>query len=115
MTQEVSQKTKDEFIQECCILRILPNEVCLTIQLGNIVQFYIHRVGLHPVLESWDELRVLLINALTIAKSANSEKKPFHIRFAGGNVPVWLVMRIYSLCVYEADQIFYIGDCVIKV
>ena len=115
MTEQVSKETKDQFVRECTILRLLPNEVCLTIQLGNIIRFYTTRIGIHPVLESWDELRQLLMNAIEIAKRAKPEGKSFHIRFAGGQMPVWLVMRIYSLCVYEADALFYAGDCIIKI
>lgn len=115
MTQEVSQRTKDQFIRECTSLRILPSEVCLTIDFSKIVSFYTVRIGIQPVLESWEELRELLVNAISIGKKAKTEKMPFHIRFTGGSVPVWIVMRIYALCVYEADAMFYAGDCIIKI
>ena len=116
MTEKaIRPETIDQFLKECTIIRLLPNEVCLTINLGNIVQFYIKRIGIHPVLESWEELRQLLGCALQMAKKPKPENIPLHIRFAGGNMPVWLVMKIYSLCVYEADGLFYAGDCIIKI
>ena len=111
----VTQKSKDLFIKECTILRVLAKEVCLTLNFGNIVQFYTARIGIHPVLESWEELRQLIINAVAIAKTATPKGKPFHIRFAGGGIQPWLAMKIYSLCVYEADALFYAGDCIIKI
>jgi hypothetical protein len=115
MTQEISQGTKDQFINECAILRTLPKEVCLTFNFEKIVRFYQTRIGLHPVLESWEELRALVLNAIEIAKAAKTDKRPFHIRFAGGGIQTWLVMRLYALCVYEADAMFYAGDCIIKI
>lgn len=116
MTEKaVSQKSKDLFMRECTILRVLSAETCLTLNFTDITKFYTTRIGIHPVLESWEELRQLIINVIAVAKQANPEGKPFHIRFAGGGVQTWLVMKVYSLCVYEADALFYAGDCIIKI
>jgi len=113
--KEVTKRSKEHFMHECTELKLLGQELCLTIKLSNICTFYQTRIGIHPVLESWEELRKLLENVLNIAKGAKGEGQQFHIRFVGGTIPVWLVMRIYALCVYEADALFYAGDCIIKI
>jgi hypothetical protein len=115
MSEEVSQQSKDQFVAECIILKTLEDEVCLTINLAGIIQYYRARIGIHPVLESWVELRELVLHSITLAKSQQTGKVPLHIRFVGGSAPVWLVMRIYALCVYEADALFFAGDCLIKI
>jgi len=112
--QPITKETISQFLQECSVISDLPKETCLTLHLGNIVKFYIIRIGIHPVIESWDELRQLLTYAISTGKS-KTRGKPFNIRFTGGNMPVWLVMRIYALCVFECDAMFYAGDCIIKI
>lgn len=114
-SNDISQQTIDGFLRECVTLKALTSEIVLTINLGAIVQFYRTRIGIHPVTESWDELRDLLMYAINDAKTAQKDEPVFNIRFVGGNLPVWLVMRIYALCVFEADGLFYAGDCVIKI
>lgn len=115
MTLEISQQAKIEFANECTILKPLATEICLNINLDSIVLYYKKRIGIHPLLESWEELRLLLSWVLVTARTKAPGGLPLHVRFTGGGMCVWLVMRIYALCVFEADALFYAGDCLIKI
>lgn len=92
-----------------------PAELALTINLQAIVGYYVSRVGIPPLVGFWEEIRVLTLWCINNIKQKNAEKLPFIIRFAGGGVPVWLVMKLYALVVYECDSVYVAGDVIVKI
>lgn len=111
----MNPEVQTAFIQECMILHENEKECALTFHLDRIAPFYIRRIGIGPVLNSWEEMREMIDFGVRSAKEKCPEGHPFVVRLTGGNVPPWLLLKIYTVVVYLCDSVFYIGDLAIRI
>ena len=111
----MNQEVAEAFIQSCTTLTDTQEQIELTIRMSEIVYFYIDRLGIGPVIDSWEEIRETVQVAVDRAKKNDIDNRPLVIRLTGGGVPTWLVLRIYAAVVYECDSIFYVGDVAVRI
>jgi hypothetical protein len=107
-----SEETITHFLHRCTIIKPLPTEHALTINLSAIVGFYADCVGTQPILQAWEEIREFVEESVKRAKYRQQPGIPFHIRLVG-SCSIWLAIKIYAAVVWECDQIFYVGDVAI--
>jgi hypothetical protein len=112
---EVSEQVGTNFFKATMIATKFPAEFALTINLQAILGYYVSRIGVPPLVSFWEEIRALTLWGINNIKQKNVEKLPFVIRFTGGGAPVWLVMKLYALVVYECDSVYVAGDILIKI
>jgi hypothetical protein len=101
------------FATRCIHVRPLPKEMSLTIDLNAIAHFYIDTIGIVPVIQTWEEVRELIIHTINEAIKSKSSDVDFVIKIMGYGPP-WMVIKIYAAVVLYCDRIYYIGDAAIQ-
>ena len=112
---EITEQVGVNFFKTAMVANKFASEFALTINMPSLCGYYVSRVGIPPVVNMWEEIRALVLWCINNVKLKNVEKLPFVIRFVGGGVPVWLILKLYALVVYECDSVYAVGDIVVKI
>ena len=112
-TGKVKPEVIRAFNQRCTRVRTLQHEYALTIDFSSILGFYIDCIGIPPAIQTWEEIRECLVFAVEAARARRPDKLDFNIRLTGP-APAWLAIKVYSAVVLYCDNIFWVGDTVIK-